>query len=430
MSSEALIPANSMSASDSGDGEPKRLFYLDWLRVLLIVGVFTFHALHPFDALLDWHIKNPERSGAVTAILLLINPWGMSLFFLVAGVASKFALRRRSNRQYVGERVTRLLIPFLVGSILLTPPQLYLEAVHKGSFGGSFLSFIPELLASIASAKWLTPHIFVTLGVHLWFLGFLFLASLLALPVFRWFQGDAGKSLIAWLARLVDRRGGMLLFILPLMLARVLIQPFDRPQAHGWLDFVFYSLFFISGYIIYSDDRFQSAIRKDGWLMFGSGMVGLALYFGIAAAYGDQAFEWAATFVMPWSIFLILSFTLMAWGWALAVLSLAMRYLGFSNRWLEYGNDTIMPFYLLHQPVIIVIAFFVVQWAAGIPVKLLVVVISSFLITLGLVELLIRPFKPMRMLFGMKPRRRNKLKDETAENVANPKEEKNGTEGN
>ncbi|MGD9093225.1 MAG: hypothetical protein PVF74_10270, partial [Anaerolineales bacterium] len=85
---------------------------------------------------------------------------------------------------------------------------------------------------------------------------------------------------------------------------------------------------------------------------------------------------------------------------------LAMKHLNFTNKWLVYGNETIMPFYLLHQPVIIVISFFVVQWEAGIWVKLLVVIISSFLITLGLVELLIRPFKPIRRLFGMKSRKR------------------------
>jgi peptidoglycan/LPS O-acetylase OafA/YrhL len=83
-----------------------------------------------------------------------------------------------------------------------------------------------------------------------------------------------------------------------------------------------------------------------------------------------------------------------------------MKYLNFTNKWLVFGNETIMPFYLLHQPMIIVIAYFVVQWDAGILLKLLVVVISSFMITLGLVELLIRPFKFMRKLFGMKPRRR------------------------
>jgi peptidoglycan/LPS O-acetylase OafA/YrhL len=63
-----------------------------------------------------------------------------------------------------------------------------------------------------------------------------------------------------------------------------------------------------------------------------------------------------------------------------------------------------MPFYLLHQPVIIVVSYFVIQWDAGIPVKLLVIGISSLLITLGLVELLIRRINPVRTLFGMKPR--------------------------
>ena len=62
----------------------------------------------------------------------------------------------------------------------------------------------------------------------------------------------------------------------------------------------------------------------------------------------------------------------MSWGWALDGLYLAMKHLNFTNKWLVYGNETIMPFYLLHQPVIIVIAFFVVQWEVGITLKLLV----------------------------------------------------------
>jgi peptidoglycan/LPS O-acetylase OafA/YrhL len=69
-----------------------------------------------------------------------------------------------------------------------------------------------------------------------------------------------------------------------------------------------------------------------------------------------------------------------------------------------------MPFYLLHQPVIIVIGFFVLQWEVNLWVKLLVILISSFLITLGLVELLIKPFNLMRRLFGMKSRRREEVK--------------------
>jgi peptidoglycan/LPS O-acetylase OafA/YrhL len=111
---------------------------------------------------------------------------------------------------------------------------------------------------------------------------------------------------------------------------------------------------------------------------------------------------------MPWTIVLILAFALMSWGWTLGVLYIAMRYLNFSNRWLKYGNDALMPFYLLHQPVVVIIAYFGVQLDTGVTLKLLIITVSSFLVTLGLVEVLVRPFRPMRRLFGMKPRTQTK----------------------
>lgn len=400
MASSTVGPAIEVSEEKSA-----RLYYLDWLRVLLLFGVFLYHVIRPFDPLIDWHINNAQQSDIILTILLLINPWGIPLFFLVAGAASMFALRRRSNRQFISERVTRLLLPFIVGSILLTPLQKYLEALHKVTFEGSFLSYIPEMLAEVISGNLLTPLIFGRWGLHLWFLGFLFVYSLLALPVFRWFKREAGKSFISWLGRLVEFRGGILLFVLPLALARVLVQPFFAVEERGWLDFVYFLLFFNLGYIIYSDERFLVAVRRDRWLLFAGGILGLVVFFGLFAVYGDVVLEWGLTFVVPWSIILIFAFTLMSWGWASDVLYLGMKHLNFSNKWLEYGNQTIMPFYLLHQPVIIVVAYFVVQWEVNLWLKLLVILIASLFITLGLVELLIRPFKPMRRLFGMKIRK-------------------------
>ena len=402
------------SLKDNSGKKSARLYYLDWLRVILLFGVFIYHVIRPFDPLIDWHINNADQSDLILTILLLVNPWGIPLFFLVAGAGSMFSLRRRSNRKFIVERVNRLLIPFIIGSILLTPFQKYLEALHKGAFQGTFLSYIPEMLTEIISGNLFTPLVFGRWGLHLWFLGFLFVYSLLALPVFRWFKRDAGGTFISWLGRLVEVRGGILVFVLPLALARVLVQPFFAVEERGWLDFVYFFLFFILGYIVYSDDRFQRAVRRDRWLLFASGIVGLIGFFGLFAVYGDVVLEWGMTFVLPWSIFLIFAFTLMSWGWALFALYLAMKYLNFTNRLLVYSNETILPFYLLHQPVIIVIAYFVVQWEVNLWVKLLVILISSFLITLGLVELLIRPFKPMRRLFGMKRRRRKEAETKAA----------------
>jgi peptidoglycan/LPS O-acetylase OafA/YrhL len=79
-----------------------------------------------------------------------------------------------------------------------------------------------------------------------------------------------------------------------------------------------------------------------------------------------------------------------------------MRYLDFTNKWLEYGGEMIMPFFLFHQPVIIVIAYYVVQWDVNLWAKLLIVVLGSFLISVGLYELLFKRIRVLRRLFGMK----------------------------
>jgi peptidoglycan/LPS O-acetylase OafA/YrhL len=81
-----------------------------------------------------------------------------------------------------------------------------------------------------------------------------------------------------------------------------------------------------------------------------------------------------------------------------------MRFLDTTNKWLQYGREASYPFFFLHQPVILFIAFFAVQWEISLLVKLLVVVIGSFALSLGLYELLVRRINPVRAVFGMKPR--------------------------
>lgn len=384
-------------------GPSSRLHYLDWLRVVLILGVFLYHALHPFDSTIDWHIKNDEQSIIVMLILILVIPWGMPLFFLVSGAGSKFSLRRRSNRQYIRERVLRLAIPFVIGSILLTPVQKYFEARHWGDYEGSFFGYLPDLWGDITPTMWFSPLTLTEWGLHLWFLAFLFLYSAMAVPIFNWFKTDRGRTFIARLGRMVEKRGGILLFVIPLTLVRVAIQPFF-PEEHSWLDFVYSFVFFVMGYVIYSDTRFLTVIRRDRWLLLACGLAGMMGGGAMGAIAGDELFEWTSSFVMPWSPIVMLTFALTAWGWALFVLDLARAHWDKPSRWLDYGNESIMPFYLFHQPVIIVLAFYVVQWNTGILPKMIVVVFGSFVLTMVAYEALIRRVKPFRAAFGMKPK--------------------------
>jgi hypothetical protein len=75
------------------NGSQKRLHYLDWLQVQAIMGLFLFHAVHPFDDLADWHIKNAASSVLATFYIGFFHLWGMPFFFLMAGATSWFSLR-------------------------------------------------------------------------------------------------------------------------------------------------------------------------------------------------------------------------------------------------------------------------------------------------------------------------------------------------
>ena len=89
------------------------------------------------------------------------------------------------------------------------------------------------------------------------------------------------------------------------------------------------------------------------------------------------------------------------------MLFVGMRFLDFTNKWLRYGQEAALPVFVLHQPVIVVIAFFVVQWSVGMWIKLPLVVLGSFAVTLCLHEFVVRRIRPLRILFGIKPPRSN-----------------------
>mgnify|MGYP000639407563 CR=1 FL=1 len=52
-----------------------------------------------------------------------------------------------------------------------------------------------------------------------------------------------------------------------------------------------------------------------------------------------------------------------SWCCVLAAMGFGMRRLNFSNAFVRYANEAVLPFYILHQPVLLTVALFVVQWA-------------------------------------------------------------------
>jgi len=367
--------------------------------------VFLFHAVHPFD-FGDWQIKNAEQSELITIILTILSLWGMPFFFLVAGAASWFALERRIARQYISERFKRLLIPFIIGTILFSPIQFYLEWKNKVQNGVLSIIF-QEHVANVFQPfnplslhyPGFTPRWF-GFGFHLWFLAFLFFFALITLPLFRWLKSEAGKRLVTRMANLSEKRGGILFLVLPLVIVQLILRPFF-PLEHDWGDFVFLMAFFMLGYLLYADQRFARALRRDWWILLSLGTI---IMLGLLGMYifDLPVMTWGQDNSYPQYYLIVSLTTLIAFCYTLTMLFVGMRFLNSTNKLLQYAQEAALPFFVLHQPMIIILAFFVVQWNASIAVKLPVVVLGSFALSIGLYETVIRRIRPLRALFGMK----------------------------
>lgn len=372
-----------------------RLVYLDWLRVIAMLGVFLIHVTDVFNTV-GFEIKNAQQSEVITIVQGFMFPWGMPLFFFVSGAGSYFALRHRTAGQFTRERTLRLLVPWLTGTLLLGPVQLYLSWRHRLATGvttQTLAQFVAERFAQ-PGPKWTGA-----IGYHMWFLGFLFLFSLLALPLFVWLRGPAGRRAVGRLAAFCQRRGAILIFIAPLLVVRLALQPFF-PVQHDWADFIVYGLFFVLGYLIFADDRFLAAIRRDWAILLVTGLV-TSLGFGLLIlATNGFDLEKAPATVAQFAIWMLVA----AAGWCGTALMLVvgMKWLNRGGAGLRYSLEVLLPFFVIHQPVIIVISYFVVQWNLGLWPKLLIVLLSSFAITLALCEWVVRPVPVLRLLFGMK----------------------------
>ena len=96
---------------------------------------------------------------------------------------------------------------------------------------------------------------------------------------------------------------------------------------------------------------------------------------------------------------------LATWGWIIGLLWLGGRSLNFTDRFLAHVNEMVLPFYILHQTVIVGVAYFIVQTGLAIPLKYGITAVVSFAVIVALYELIVRRVGVLRFLFGMRKKK-------------------------
>lgn len=353
-----------------------RRYDLDWIRVLAILAVFCYHSLR-FFTLEDWHVKNPTTYPLLEDLANYGELWMMPLIFVISGASIFFAsLKNKPAGKFIQDKTLRLFIPLGVGIFTHSIVQVYLERLSHGDFTGSFWQFLPHYFEGF----YRLGGNFAWMGLHLWYLEVLFVFSLIILPGILLLRSRMGKRMIHKLTDLLALPCAV--YILPFIavLSWKLLDPDSvlGKDIFGW-SLGAYFTFFLAGYLLVANKRLGHSIERQRWISLVGVLASTLLYF---VTKDHEEF--------------------LVWFAILACLGFARRHLNAPVPLLGYANQAVLPFYILHQPILVVIGFFVVQWQVPDLLKYVVIAVPSFLLTLGLYELLVSRSNLMRFLFGMK----------------------------
>ncbi|CAA9278098.1 MAG: Putative inner membrane protein [uncultured Cytophagales bacterium] len=375
---------------------PQRRYDLDWLRVLAF-GLLIFFHTGMFFVEWEWHIKNNVISEPMEWPMRFVSQWRMPLLFMISGAALYFALRRPRTGSFAGERVRRILLPLIFGMFVVVPPQIYFERLTQGhaygyaEFYASVFAFEPYPAGSFS---W---H-------HLWYLAYLFVYSLVCLPLFRYWLREPGTRQLDRIIAFFARPGFVFLPAAWLLAGDLVLRPYFPDDTHALVDdwanhFKSLSLFVI-GFGLVAQPAFISVVARQRWVSLGVGLCTVAVLY---ARYwladwpgGLQGGEL--------TLYRALAF-LNGWSWLLTLLGFARTHLNFTNPALRYANEAVYPFYILHQTVIIVLAYPMIDWTMPVGVKFLLISLGTFGVCWLLYEGPIRRVAFLRPLFGLKARK-------------------------
>lgn len=394
-----LDPSSHLIVEAAGRRTGTHVRYLDTLKVAVVYGILLYHAALPFT-MTSWLLSNPQKSVALTVLAAFCFPWGIPMMFLLAGADSWFALGSRSPLAFVRARFLRLVLPMCAGIALLSPLQWYLSSVRTGRSLPGLIQSYPAFLRGVR-LSW-TPEWLGQYGYHLWFLGYLFAISTVLLPVLVLLRRPRSRRATAVAATFARRPGALYVFALPLVLSQVALR-WRFPAYQDWADIATYTLVFLAGYVLASERSLEVAIRGGARLALTVGIVsaaGVGVMLVLAGGHPPGGPTWEVTHSVLWG--------LMIWSWLLVVLYVGIRWLDFANRVTAYLAESILPFYVLHHPVVLFVGSLVIALQAGVWPKFALVAAISTATTVALYELLVRRPAPMRFVFGLKPRPRER----------------------
>lgn len=348
-----------------------RKIYIDNLRnitILLLFPVHTFMIWNNFGS--RFYIWQGENK-ILSTLIVLVNPWFMPLLFVLAGISVRYALEKRTYKEFVMQRVGKLLVPFFGGMLFLVPFQsLYARKFfdgYAGSISDHWIYFFTHFTDLSGYDGAFTPG-------HLWFILFLFIISVITLPLFRFVPYEKSAAAVEKTPVL-----GVLLMFIPVWLMYYL-------GNFGGFSLGKNLCLYLLGYYVLSSGQVMGKLERNlQWLaalcVVGSA-VSVTMYYKFSF-YGDL-----------WVNFI-------GWLSILALLAAGKKYLNHKTGFTEYFNRASYPVYILHQSILVALAYYVVRICGALAAQAVCICMGSFLLTI-LAYHIIKRIPLVRKLIGSK----------------------------
>jgi glucan biosynthesis protein C len=381
---------------------PDRRYDLDWIRVGAFCLLILYH-VGMFYVPWEWHVKSPHPVEALEPVMLLTNPWRLTLLFLVSGAATRFMADKTTVGKLTGARVARLLPPLLFAMFVIVPPQSYYQVVeYIGAHPGTSLTVDNFWVRYVtASGHWCSTDgcLITPTWNHMWFVAYLFLYTLaLAGLLLVWKR--LGEHLQAGVERLL--KGPWLIaapiLVLGLLRATLYVRYGETHALVGdhYVHAVSFSAFLL-GFGLAKSEVLRQRLTAARWP---------ALALAIAAYAGWASFVWiyrGNTPIPSPELKLVMRFVQAtdAWCAIVAILGFGAKHLNRSGPALRYLTLGVFPFYLVHQTLIVVMAHHLAKLGLPQSVEAAILIVLTFAGCFATYEA-VRRIPGVRMLFGLR----------------------------
>ena len=375
-----------------------RRYDLDWIRIGAFFLLILYH-VGMFYVPWGWHVKSPEPVAWLEPVMLLTNPWRLSLLFLVSGAATRFMADKLAADVLARQRAARLLPPLALGMLIIVPPQSYYEIVEQLGFNQGYLAFYGRYLT--ASGGWCDADgcLITPTWNHLWFVAYLLVYTLALAALVAWAR-PALRRLEAGLARLPS----WALLIAPILflgLARAVLLPrfgVTHALVDDWYNHVLSFSMFLFGYLTAKSDTVRRRLISLRWPALVLALASYGAFSLYAWTWREAATEPAASLVLAMRFV----YAVDQWCAIVAVLGFGARHLNRPHPTLAYLTLAVFPYYIVHQTVIVVAGHHLAQSGLpqGLEAALLITVTAA---ACGLTYELVRRVPLLRPWFGLKP---------------------------